>query len=447
MKIQDAGYRMQGATQMSMTEEIEYMEKEHLALDPTQGCQLIGAFRAFHGIKDGYVVLHSPPGCHSGMLLLRSLCDNADARIAFSGIHPRDFIYGAEHKALIALKKVDETFKPAFIALLDACAPAIVGDDLDAVEVKAREDEEIKSKILYFGAAGFHKNMWMGYESALASLADFMENSHSKSNEESVNLIGFKDDGFKSVADLTEIKRLLNGANVKVNAVLTADEFKHIVEAPKASLNIVLGGDGVKLAKMMNKQFDIPYLIVDYPYGVSATERFLERVCKELDKEVDEGFISRERVRVKETVEKVQFYLNGFYGMSCAIVGDTAKGIALAKFLSSELGFDVKVLALTNKNFVLEENFKEISGLAQEIMVEPDRFKMEQRISNAGVQMLLGSTFDKRLANVARVPLVRFSYPTIDNITLTDAPYAGFRGVSTWLEAIINSLVSRYYEV
>ncbi len=430
-----------------MAEETDYEEQEHLSLDPTQGCQLIGAFRAFHGIKDGYVVLHSPPGCHSGMLLLRTLCDNADARIAFSGIHPRDFIYGAEHKALIALKKVDETFKPAFIALLDACAPAIVGDDLDAVEVKAREDAEIKSKILYFSAAGFHKNMWLGYESALVSLVKFMDTNESLKAKDSVNLIGFKDDGFKSVADLTEIKRLLNGVGVKVNAVLTADEFKQIVAAPKASLNIVLGGDGVKLAKVMNKQFEIPYVVVDYPYGVSATERFLERVCEELDKEVDEIFLSQERARVKESVEKVQFYLHGFYGLSCAIIGDTAKGIGLAKFLSSELGFDVKVLALTNKNFWLEENLKGISGLVQEVLVEPDRFEMERCIANAGIQMLFGSTFDKRLANVERVPLIRFSYPTIDNVALTDTPYAGFRSIPTWLESIVNSLVSRYYEV
>nr|CBH39756.1 hypothetical protein, nitrogenase component 1 type oxidoreductase family [uncultured archaeon] len=430
-----------------MAGEMVYKEQEHLSLDPTQGCQLIGAFRAFHGIKNGYVVLHSPPDCHSGMLLLRTLCDNADARIAFSGIHPRDFIYGAEHKALTALKKVDETFNPAFIALLDACAPAIVGDDLDAVEVKAREDAGIKSEVLYFGAAGFHKNMWMGYESALASLAKFMDNNGDSKNKDSVNLIGFKDDEFKSVADLTEIKRLLEGVGVTINAVLTSDDFKHIVGAPKATLNVVLGGEGVKLARMMNKEFGIPYTVVDYPYGISTTEMFLERVCEGLGKEVDKSFIAQERARVKESVEKVQFYLHGFYGLSCAIIGDTCKGVSLAKFLSAELGFDVKVLAITNKNFVCEERLKEISGLAQEIMIEPDRYEMEQCIANVGIQMLFGSTFDKRLANVAGVPFIRFVYPTIDNVALTETPYAGFRGVSTWLESIVNSLVSRYYEV
>ena len=433
-------------------ETLGYECKELLSLDPTQGCQLIGAFRAFHGIKDGYVVLHSPPGCHSGMLLLRALYDNADVRVAFSGMHSRDSIYGAAHKALIALKKVNETFAPSFIALIDACAPAIAGDDLDAVVRKAGE-EGVNSKLLYFSGAGFHKNMWMGYESALASLADFMDTRTEKktrnkdANASSVNLIGFKGDGFKSVADLNEIKRLLHGAGVEVSAVLTADEFKRIEEAPKASLNLVLGGDGIKLAKSMYERFGTPYIVVDYPYGVSATESLLERVCEELGKQVNEEFLSRERARVKESIEKVQFYLHGFYGLSCAVIGDTCNGISLAKFLSSELGFDVKVLAVTNKNFVCEERLKEISGLVQEVMVEPDRFEMEQRISNAGVQMLFGSTFDKRLANVAKVPLVRFSYPIVDNVSLIDAPYAGFRGVSTLLESIVNSLVSNYYEV
>lgn len=79
---------------MAIDKEIEYKEQEHLSIDPTQGCQLIGAFRAFHCIKDGYVLLHSPPGCHSGM-------------------HPRDSIYGAEHKALTAVKRVSETFNPS----------------------------------------------------------------------------------------------------------------------------------------------------------------------------------------------------------------------------------------------------------------------------------------------------------------------------------------------
>ena len=55
----------------------------------------------------------------------------------------------------------------------------------------------------------------------------------------------------------------------------------------------------------MKERFGTPYVVVDYPYGVSATERFLERVCESLDKEADQEFMLRERAKVKESVEKV----------------------------------------------------------------------------------------------------------------------------------------------
>ena len=61
-------------------------------MEPMQGCRMIGAVRAFIGIKDCYVVLHSPPGCHSGMMMLEVVQDNSDWRIAVSGMHQRDLV-------------------------------------------------------------------------------------------------------------------------------------------------------------------------------------------------------------------------------------------------------------------------------------------------------------------------------------------------------------------
>ena len=64
-------------------------------MEPLQGCRMIGAIRAFNGIIDGYSILHSPPGCHSGVMMLEVLQDNSDWRIAVSGMHQRDLVYGA----------------------------------------------------------------------------------------------------------------------------------------------------------------------------------------------------------------------------------------------------------------------------------------------------------------------------------------------------------------
>ncbi|AEG15745.1 oxidoreductase/nitrogenase component 1 [Desulfofundulus kuznetsovii DSM 6115] len=415
-------------------------EKQHLSLDPTQGCRMVGAMRAFHGIKDGFVVLHSPPGCHSGALLLNCLPDNTSMRVALSGLHTRDLVYGAERKALLTLKKLHNTFRPSFMVLMDCCAASILGEDLPAMIEEARKDG-VSATMMYFSGAGFHSYMWQGYEEALLSLVKFMVVSGEK-KKNSINLIGFQSDELKSTTDLEEIARICRAAGIQLNAVLNCGAFIDIINAPRASLNVVLGGDGIKLAQAMADKFGTPYVTVDYPYGLAGTREFLRQVAEKLELEIDEGFLLAEQNYVKKAIEKIQFYLRGLYGLSCAVIGGTGKAVSLARFLTGEIGLEVKVLVLTSKNPVWEDRLATIKGLAEQIMVEPDRLELEEYIGQADINLVFGSTFDKKLAYQARAPLIRFSYPVIDMVSLTDAPYAGFRGVVTWLEQIVNSLFS-----
>lgn len=414
--------------------------KEHLSLDPTYGCRMVGAMRAFHGIKDGFVVLHSPPGCHSGALLLNCLPDNASMRVILSGLHTRDLIYGAEGKALLTLKKVYATFQPSFMVLMDCCAASILGEDLPAMIEEAGKDG-VAAAMMYFPGAGFHSFMWQGYEEALLSLAKFMVTPGEK-KQNAINLLGFAGDELKGTADLAEIIRVCRAAGIHINAVLNYGLFTDIINAPQAALNVVLGGDGIKLAMAMAEKFATPYVTADYPYGLAGTRQFLQQIAEKLELEVDENFLRAEQDCVKKALEKIQFYLRGLYGQPCVVIGGAGKAISLAKFLSAEIGLEIKVLALTSRNPVWEERLSRFRGLAEQILVEPDRLELVECVKEAGVNLVFGSTFDKKLAYLVRAPLIRFSYPVTDQVTLTDAPYAGFRGVVTWLEQIVNALFS-----
>lgn len=46
------------------------------------------------------------------------------------------------------------------------------------------------------------------------------------------------------------------------------------------------------------------------------------------------------------------------------------------------------------------------------------------------------------MAHRLGVPLIKFSYPVIDEVSLSDAPYAGFSGVSVLIEKILNSVLN-----
>ncbi|HJH26116.1 MAG TPA: nitrogenase, partial [Methanophagales archaeon] len=312
----------------------EVKTREGLAYDPTQDCKLVGAARALAGIKDSITIVHARPGCHCGVLLLRALGSNQnDIRIVGSGFRAQDMVYGAEGRLAASVRLSYKNFKPGLIAVLNCSAPAIMGDDVEGV-VQAMK-KEIPAEIFSLSTGGYEGPAWIGYEEALAELTRFMVSSETESDK--VNLIGFKQDDIKAYSDLLEIERMLNSHGITINTVLTNSSFEEIKNAPKASLNIVLGGDGIESAKMMQEKFGTPYVITPYPFGLDNSIEFLESVTKSLSKEVNEEFIAIEKDRIKERIERIFLFLQGIYDMSVAVVGDGGRAFDLAKFLSDEL--------------------------------------------------------------------------------------------------------------
>ncbi len=424
---------------------VEIKMREGLTYDPTQDCKLVGAARALGGIKDAVTIVHARPGCHCGVLLLRALGSNQnDIRIVGSGFRAQDMVYGAEGRLAAAIRLSYKNFKPGLIAVLNCSAPAIMGDDVEGVVRSMKE--EIPAEILSLSTGGYEDPAWIGYEETLTELTSFMDN-HDKKQRDSVNIIGFKTDEIKAYSDISEIERMLNSQGITVNAVLTNSSFEELKKALRASLNIVLGGDGLESAKMMQDKFDMPYVLTPYPFGLNNSMEFLECVTKGLNKEVNQEFITTERDRIKERIERIFLFLQGIYDISVAVIGDGARAFDLAKFLSDELCLNVKVLAITSRNLISQDKAKDNGDYFETILIEPDRFEMNEEIKSKGVEMILGSSIEKKLAYELGAPLVRIFYPVLDEVSVSDTPYAGFKGTIQLIENIINSVIHNYAEI
>ncbi len=414
-------------------------EREGLVYDPTQDCKLVGAARALSGVKDAITIVHARPGCHCGVLLLRALGSNQnDIRIVSSAFRASEMIYGAEGKLTDAIRLSYKHFKPSLIAVLNCSAPAIMGDDVEGVVLAMKE--EIPAEVFSLSTGGYEGPAWIGYEETLAELTHFMVESEKAEN--SVNIIGFKQDEIKAYSDLSEIERMLNSQGITVNSVLTNSNFDEIKKAPEASLNIVLGGDGLESAKIMRERFDVPYVVTPYPFGLNNSIEFLKRVSRGLNKQIDQEFISTEKEAIKERIERVFLFLEGIYDTSVAVVGDGGRAFDLAKFLSDELGFGIKVLAITSKNYSTQDREKE--DYFESLLIEPDRFEMNRELKTKGVEMIFGSSMEKKLAYELGAPLVRIFYPVLDEVSISDSPYAGFKGTIQLTENIINAVISNY---
>jgi len=415
-----------------------------LIYDPPQDCKLVGALRAIHGVRDSITIIHARPGCHCGMLLLNALGSNQnDVRVISSGFRSHDTVYGAEKRLSAAIQLSQEYFEPGLIAALNCSAPAIMGDDIEGVA--SSMEEKIPAALMTMETGGYEGPAWIGYEGALAKLTDYMIPVERPSANR-INLIGIKTDDINAAGDLTEIRRILKDHGIEVNTVLADASFDEIKNAPDASLNIVLGGDGLGCAKVMRERFDIPYLTTPYPFGVKKTTEFIENVANRLGRKIDSELIDREVKLVRDGIERVCMFLQGIYDMPVAVIGEGGRAFDLAEFLSDELGLNVKVLAISSKNYLTSDRIKDGNGHFGDVFIEPDRFEMNNLIKGAGVSVIFGSTFEKHLSSEIGAPLIRVSYPVIDEVSITDAPYAGFKGTLHLCETIINAVITQNIE-
>ncbi|MCK4731102.1 MAG: nitrogenase component 1, partial [Methanophagales archaeon] len=310
----------------------------HYAIEPPIDTRLNGAIRAFGGIEDGVIIVHGRSCCHADNFLYRVMtAGHNKIRLTGGGLRLRDISTEGHHKLSLSLLATYEQFKPSLIAILSTSVPLMMGDDVEGVILKLKG--RIPVPIISLPCPGHSKNASLGYDMAVSSLCDYMRegDEHQNQNQSDINLIGLKSDNPYALSDLMELKRMLKEQGIVANAFFTCDTFESLKKAPDAELNVVLGGEGIGLAKKMEEMFDIPYKVVSYPFGLRGSVEFLESIASALGKELDHRSIESERERIKEKLEHVYGFLEGIYNLKTAIVGESGRAFDLARFLNDEL--------------------------------------------------------------------------------------------------------------
>jgi nitrogenase molybdenum-iron protein alpha/beta subunit len=397
-----------------------------------------------HGISDCITIIHGRNGCHCGSLLLQTLgSEQNSVRVLTSGLKASDEVYSGEERLASAIRMADRTFHPRAIAVLNCSAPVIMGEDVEGLEMLL--EGEIDSELIAMDAGGPEGPAWLGYEEALTHLVPRMI-CNEDAPKKGINLLGFKADDFCSRGDLAEIKRMLQDHDLSLNSVIGCSTFQEMQKAPEAELNVLLGGDGLDCAKAMQEQFDIPYISVPYPYGLVNSRKFIEDIAGALGTCARQQVFDLERNRVKSIIQRAHMFFQGLYSTPAAVVGEGGRAFDLADFLSNELGMDVKLLVISSSNYETSKRMQSVEPSWRKLMIQPDRWEMNQAMKEAGVSLIFGSTFEKRVASQIQASLVRVSYPVLDQISLSNLPIAGFSGIAPFSESIINSILTRNKE-
>lgn len=367
---------------------------------PSQGSMFLGAYRMGASLKDCVVLVHGPSGCHFGPNFFEVLTNNLSSNATISVMRERSVVYGGIENLEKAIRLTRKHYKDKRIIVLSSHVPSIIGDDLEFIDAD-----------IYLDCGGFQP-MWQGMEAFLEKLGDFICENENREDESTpthlINIIGFQRDVAGAEEDLAELKRILLSSEAKVKVNVIPDSLESLRYARYASLSVVFGY-GVKLARRMKREFGIPYIVTDYPYGVEGLKEFMEKLNENFEFEYDlnNGVFS-------EIDAKLKRYRNNlplFYEIPVCVVGDLPRISGMSKFLERELGMNVELA------FATSSALEKFDVSCTKFVSSYNAFMEE--IKGLDIKVLLGTDEERKIINNTIV----FAFPSFTRMSYV--PYLG----------------------
>ena len=287
---------------------------------------------------------------------------------------------------------ISQNPKIEIIAIISTVVPQIIGMDLESIVENIEETLDIPCVSINTNS---FENYYSGISLTLKSLANkfMLENKKIKST---VNIIGYSPLTFGKIEKLEELFSLIKSLDLNILTVFSDNlSLEKIKNSTSAELNLVLSYEGLALAKYMEKEFSIPYVIINVvsKYGIENTENILKNYFYKIDN-------SFEKLEKKDKLDdrKVMIIASPF--MAINIAASLRKDFSLANILA---------LSLIKES----RKFKKIEYLEFLNIVNTED-DLKEKIKEYKPDILISDPVYKNLINdgVTFIPLLHYGYST-----------------------------------
>ena len=435
----------------------EIGERKAVTINPAKTCQPIGAMYAALGIHGCLPHSHGSQGCCSyhRSALTRHYKEPVSA--GTSSFTEGASVFGGQANLLQAINNIFSVYEPDVIAVHTTCLSETIGDDLPQIIKKAEKEDKIPAGKYVIGVstpsyAGSHVT---GFSNMVKGIVDFAEKTDKKNGK--VNIIP----GWVEPSDMEEIKRIAKLIGVEIilfpdtSGVLNGPMTGKYQMFPAGGTTIVelkSTGDSIgtlalgdwcsaDAARFLDKKCKVPCKVLDMPFGLKATDRFVDALRTIAGGTVSDE-LNAERGQLVDLITDNHQY---FYKKKVAIAGDPDQVIAMVEFLVSIDMCPVHVVTGTpGKKF--EKRIKELTaGEDYEVNVKArgDLFLLHQWMKNEPVDLLICNTYGKYISRDEDVPLMRWGFPILDRQCHQYFPTVGYKGGLRLLEKILGLLLDR----
>ncbi|BBD08214.1 nitrogenase molybdenum-iron protein subunit beta [Desulfovibrio ferrophilus] len=435
----------------------EVAERKALTINPAKTCQPVGAMYAALGVHGCLPHSHGSQGCcaYHRSMLTRHYKEPVSA--GTSSFTEGASVFGGQANLVQALDNMFTVYEPEVVAVHTTCLSETIGDDLPQITDKATKDGKVPEgkHVIYANTPSYVGTHVTGFSNMVKGMVKLAESTGVKNGK--VNVIP----GWVEPADMEEIKRLsaLVGVDITMfpdtSGVLNgplSGKYSMFPEGGTTVKELKSTGDAIgtlalgewcsaDAARLLDTQHKVPCKVLDMPFGLKATDRFVDALRIIAGVNVPEE-VSRERGQLVDMISDMHQY---FYHKKVALAGDPDQVIALTEFLVSIDMCPVHIVTGTQSKKVkarLEELTADVPFKVN-IAAKGDMFLLHQWIKNEPVDLIIGNTYAKYIARDEDIPLVRFGFPIIDRVGHQYFPTVGYKGGLRLLEIILGRLLDR----
>lgn len=433
-------------------------------IDQVRHVCTLGGLQSVLAIDRAIPVLHAGPGC--GQKLWGAIgLQNGGQGSGYAGGHTvpctnateRDVVFGATDKLEEVIENTFKVIDADFFAVLTGCTSDIVGDDVGDV---VRRFQKQGKPIVWAETGGFKGSNFIGHELVLDAIFDQYLQPAAGTIPGLVNIwavVPYQDPFWTGV--YSELAELLRSIGLTPNIIFGPGGGVNALDrVTAAQFNLLISPwVGLKGVQQLQEKFGTPFLHYPVlPIGPTETGKFLRTVAEfaDLDRNKVEQYIKERENHYYHFIERAAEVLleTRFLPRHFTTVTDSTYGLALAKFLVSDLGLIPDRLYVVDgiPDHLQEEvrgYFKDLGeGIGAEVTFTPDGGAVQNELRATKFRsrpLILGSAWERTLAKELNGFLLSVSMPVSDRLVF-DRSYVGYTGGLRLVEDIYSAILSDF---
>jgi len=465
-----------GAVNPAKVEEIaewtkswDYREKnlarEAITVNPAKACQPLGAVMVSLGFENTMPYVHGSHGCVAYFRSYFTRHFKEPTPCVSDSMTEDAAVFGGLVNMKDGLKNCAAVYKPEMIAVSTTCMAEVIGDDLYAFAVAAKEEDggEFLPEdypITYAHTPSFTGSHITGYDNMMHGIMSQLTEGVEVVKNEKINIIP----GFETyIGSIRSVKSIAEKMGADFTMVgdhsdqwdMPAGEYSMFqggtpiaeakqLKSAKATISLQKYAT-VKTMKMVTKRWKHAGGTSN-PIGLKGTDEFIMKLAELTGNEVPAS-LKDERGRLVDAMQDSYPYM---HAKKFAIWGDPDFLIGMVSFLlemgaipthvlchNAPRGWEAEMRALLDTSPRSEECH---------VWAGKDLWHMRSLLFTEPVEFMIGNSYGKELMRDTGTPLIYIGFPIFDRHHLHRYSISGYDGAINLLTWITNKVLDQLDE-